>query len=236
MSGMAQKNASSQRALSLSVGKRGRNSPAAKASRPHLPGETQIRELANEADSTEIARSFVSLRFGIVSMSPRPRGPAIRTFDPRQPKCRRTARLTHSHSSAVLATLGVPFAEALLGSVALSPCRPSGSPVAGEPRVRVWLLRRCGPPDGDERTGARPLRSCLGARLALHKRPMALPQEFHQGFENLMDIVGKGDNMPIAGLIPIIMFFTWLAMREAFRHDRLIAQGREEEILDEMYK
>ena len=63
-----------------------------------------------------------------------------------------------------------------------------------------------------------------------------LPQEFHEGFENLMEIVGKGDNMPIAGLIPIIIFFTWLAMREAFRHDRLIAQGREEEILDEMYK
>ena len=42
--------------------------------------------------------------------------------------------------------------------------------------------------------------------------------------------------MPIAGLIPIITFFTWLSLREAFRHDRLIAQGREEEILDEMYK
>ncbi|HMI86495.1 MAG TPA: hypothetical protein VK550_20520 [Polyangiaceae bacterium] len=63
-----------------------------------------------------------------------------------------------------------------------------------------------------------------------------LPQEFHEGFENLMEIVGKGDNMPIAGLIPIIIFFTWLSLREAFRHDRLIAQGREEEILDEMYK
>ncbi|HKQ71149.1 MAG TPA: hypothetical protein VJT73_17510 [Polyangiaceae bacterium] len=63
-----------------------------------------------------------------------------------------------------------------------------------------------------------------------------LPQEFHEQFENLMEIVGKGDNMPIAGLIPIIIFFTWLSLREAFRHDRLIAQGREEEILDEMYK
>ncbi len=65
---------------------------------------------------------------------------------------------------------------------------------------------------------------------------MALPQEFHEAFENLLEIVGKGDNMPIAGLIPIIGFFTWLALSEAFRHDRLIAQGRQEEILDEMYK
>ena len=64
----------------------------------------------------------------------------------------------------------------------------------------------------------------------------ALSPELSESFENLMEIVGKGDNMPIAGLIPIIAFFTWLSLREAFRHDRLIAQGREEEILDEMYK
>ena len=50
------------------------------------------------------------------------------------------------------------------------------------------------------------------------------------------EIVGKGDNMPIAGLIPIIAFFTYLSLNEAFRHDRLIQQGREDEVLDEMYK
>lgn len=57
-----------------------------------------------------------------------------------------------------------------------------------------------------------------------------------EGWEYILDIVGKGDNMPIAGLIPIIAFFTYLSMDEALRHDRLIKQGREEEILDEMYK
>ena len=57
-----------------------------------------------------------------------------------------------------------------------------------------------------------------------------------EGWEYILDIVGKGDNMPIAGLIPIIAFFTYLSLDEAFRHDRLIAQGREDEILDEMYK
>lgn len=56
------------------------------------------------------------------------------------------------------------------------------------------------------------------------------------GWENIASIVGKGDNMPIAGLIPIITFFTYLSLSEAFRHDRLIRQGREDEILDEMYK
>ena len=64
----------------------------------------------------------------------------------------------------------------------------------------------------------------------------ASPLWLDEKIENLLEIVGKGDNMPIAGLIPIITFFTWLALREAFRHDRLIAQGRSEEILDEMYK
>ncbi len=56
------------------------------------------------------------------------------------------------------------------------------------------------------------------------------------GWENILTIVGKGDNMPIAGLMPIITFFTYLALDEAFRHDRLIKQGREDEVLDEMYK
>lgn len=55
-------------------------------------------------------------------------------------------------------------------------------------------------------------------------------------WENIKSIVGKGDNMPIAGLIPIIIFFTYIALDEAFRHDRLIRQGRGDEVLDEMYK
>ena len=57
-----------------------------------------------------------------------------------------------------------------------------------------------------------------------------------RGWEYILEIVGKGDNMPIAGLIPIITFFTYLSLNEAFRHDRLIKQGREDEVLDEMYK
>ena len=56
------------------------------------------------------------------------------------------------------------------------------------------------------------------------------------GWEEIYKMVSKGDNMPIAGLIPLIIFFTYLAMAEALRHDRLIRQGREDEILDEMYK
>ena len=56
------------------------------------------------------------------------------------------------------------------------------------------------------------------------------------GWEEIYKMVSKGDNMPIAGLIPLNVFFTYLSLSEAFRHDRLIAQGREDEVLDEMYK
>ena len=49
-------------------------------------------------------------------------------------------------------------------------------------------------------------------------------------------IVSKGDNIPIGGMIPIVAFFTWIALKEAFKHDKLIREGRKNEILDEMRK
>jgi hypothetical protein len=72
--------------------------------------------------------------------------------------------------------------------------------------------------------------SCLAGFIAWY-----FSQEW-RGWEYILQIVSKGDNMPIAGLIPIIIFFTYLSLDEAFRHDRLIKQGREDEVLDEMYK
>jgi len=56
------------------------------------------------------------------------------------------------------------------------------------------------------------------------------------GWEYIHEMVSKGDNMPIAGLIPLVVFFTYLALSEAFRHDRLIRQGRARDIRQEMYK
>ena len=52
--------------------------------------------------------------------------------------------------------------------------------------------------------------------------------------EYFLEIVLKGDNLPIAAMIPIVLFFTWLALKQGFANDRLIRQGRSEEILDEM--
>jgi hypothetical protein len=47
-------------------------------------------------------------------------------------------------------------------------------------------------------------------------------------------ILFKPDNIPIAGMLLLVFFFTWVAFRQALRNDRLIEQGREDEILKEM--
>ena len=62
------------------------------------------------------------------------------------------------------------------------------------------------------------------------------PGPMWSGWEPIYKMVSKGDNMPIAGLIPLTVWTTYLALSEAFRHDRLIRQGRGDEILEEMYK
>jgi len=49
-----------------------------------------------------------------------------------------------------------------------------------------------------------------------------------------LSILFKPDNIPIAGMLLLVFFFTWVAFRQALRNDRLIEQGREDEILKEM--
>lgn len=55
-------------------------------------------------------------------------------------------------------------------------------------------------------------------------------------WQQFVEIISKPDNMPVAGALLLVVFFTWLAMREAFKNDRLIADGRKSEILSEMQK
>ena len=47
-------------------------------------------------------------------------------------------------------------------------------------------------------------------------------------------IIGKPDNMPVAGALLLVGLFTWIAMRQALKNDRLIREGRKDEILDDM--
>ncbi len=56
------------------------------------------------------------------------------------------------------------------------------------------------------------------------------------GWRNFLEIVTKPDNIPIVGMLLLVLFFTWLGLREAFKHDKLIEEGKEDEIPNEMWK
>lgn len=56
------------------------------------------------------------------------------------------------------------------------------------------------------------------------------------GLQNFLEIVTKPDNIPIVGMLILVVFFTWLGLREALKNDKLVEQGREDEIPNEMWK
>ena len=56
------------------------------------------------------------------------------------------------------------------------------------------------------------------------------------GLQNFLEIVTKPDNIPIVGMLLLVLFFTWIGLRQAFRNDKLTEEGKKEEILDEMWK
>ncbi|CCQ91478.1 conserved hypothetical protein [Nitrospina gracilis 3/211] len=54
--------------------------------------------------------------------------------------------------------------------------------------------------------------------------------------ENFLLIALKPDNMPIGGMLFIVAFVFWIAIRQMIKHDRLIKEGKKEKIFDEMIK
>lgn len=56
------------------------------------------------------------------------------------------------------------------------------------------------------------------------------------GLQNFLEILTKPDNIPIVGMLILVIFFTWLGMRQAFKNDKLIEEGKEDEISHEMWK
>ena len=51
-----------------------------------------------------------------------------------------------------------------------------------------------------------------------------------------LHILLQPDNIPIAGMLLLVFFFTWIGLKQARRNDQLIEQGRTDEILKEMQK
>ncbi|MGH7830624.1 MAG: hypothetical protein ACREP8_10650 [Candidatus Binatia bacterium] len=56
------------------------------------------------------------------------------------------------------------------------------------------------------------------------------------GLQNLWEIVSKPDNIPIVGMLLLVIFFTWLGLRQGFRNDKLIDEGKKDELPKEMWK
>ena len=56
----------------------------------------------------------------------------------------------------------------------------------------------------------------------------------YTGWENIKLIASKPDNVPIIMMVIIFMFATYMALRDGFKHDRLIKQGKKQDILKTM--
>ncbi|HEX9880796.1 MAG TPA: hypothetical protein VGB25_11420 [Candidatus Binatia bacterium] len=56
------------------------------------------------------------------------------------------------------------------------------------------------------------------------------------GLHNFLQIVTKPDNIPIVGLLILVVFFTWLGLKQAFRNDKLIEEGKKDDILNKMWE
>jgi len=57
-----------------------------------------------------------------------------------------------------------------------------------------------------------------------------------QGWENFLLIASKPDNIPIAFMLLIVAFYAGWGIKEALRNDRLIKQGKRDEVLKDMQR
>jgi len=58
--------------------------------------------------------------------------------------------------------------------------------------------------------------------------------EHMTGFQQFMLIATQADNIPIAGMLILVLFFTNIGFKQARRNDQLIEKGRRERIVEEM--
>ena len=54
--------------------------------------------------------------------------------------------------------------------------------------------------------------------------------------EHFIEIATQPDNIPIIGMLVLVLICLALAMKQAFVHDRLIDKGQKDKIFHEMYK
>jgi hypothetical protein len=54
--------------------------------------------------------------------------------------------------------------------------------------------------------------------------------------EQFLTIATQPDNIPIIGMLILVLICLGMSMKQAFRHDRLIDKGQKDRIFEEMYK
>lgn len=54
--------------------------------------------------------------------------------------------------------------------------------------------------------------------------------------ENFIAIATQPDNIPIIGMLVLILICLGSAAKQAFRHDHLIKKGQRDRIFEEMYR
>jgi len=52
--------------------------------------------------------------------------------------------------------------------------------------------------------------------------------------DQFLSIMLQPDNIPIVGMMILVLFFTYLGLREARKNDELIAADKRDEVLKEM--
>ena len=52
--------------------------------------------------------------------------------------------------------------------------------------------------------------------------------------ENFLIILTKPDNIPIVGMLLAVFFCLWLCLKQALRNDKLISEGKKDQISKEM--
>jgi hypothetical protein len=56
------------------------------------------------------------------------------------------------------------------------------------------------------------------------------------GLQQFLTIVTEPDNIPIGAMLILVLFFTYVAFKQARRNDQLIEHGMRDRIIDEMRK
>jgi hypothetical protein len=60
--------------------------------------------------------------------------------------------------------------------------------------------------------------------------------EHASALQQFLSILTKPDNIPIAGMLVLVLFFTYVALRQALRNDQALREGRPDDILRDMQR